>query len=193
MIRYKLTDQDCRTHGGFQWEPDVWREATGVGNQQCTDGVLHYYDSPRIAVLLNPGHARIAGPVLWELETDKELGHDGVKGWCKRARITLRLPLPELTTEQRIIFAIRAAMLVCFYPPWVKWAAGWLNGTDRTLESAYAALGGVMNPATCDAAEAAIHANDEMAALAANDVALGTWRGDVPAIRYQLNKIAEEL
>jgi len=62
MKRYKLTDQNLQTHGGYQWVVGEWHKATGDGKALCTDGWLHCYDSPELAVLLNPIHAGIENP-----------------------------------------------------------------------------------------------------------------------------------
>ena len=62
---YKITDKDIRTHNGYQWAVGKWHKAIGNGNDQCTDGVLHYYESPLLAVLLNPIHGNYSEIRLW--------------------------------------------------------------------------------------------------------------------------------
>ena len=45
----------------------------------------------------------------------------------------------SMTPEQRVRFAILCARQVYTEPDWTRWANAWLDGTDRTYESADAA------------------------------------------------------
>ena len=162
-MKYKLTNQNRCTHGGFRLPADgEWFSAAQCDAPpvQCTDTVLHHYAHPLLAVLFNPLHADIKTPRLFEIEIDEELGTDGLKGWCREQRIIRELPLPELTIEQRAAFAI-----YCAEPwadaGWLKWAANWMNGSDRSRESAWAAR------AAWAAAEAAARAAARAAERAA--------------------------
>jgi uncharacterized protein YjbI with pentapeptide repeats len=69
-------------------------------------------------------------------------------------------------------FAIRVAMKVYFAPAWVKWANGWLDGTDRSKGSATAAAAAadaaVAAAVTADAAADAYAAAAAAAAAAAD-------------------------
>ena len=139
MIVYKLTDQNLQTHGGYQWEPGVARETDGEGNL-CGPGWLHYYHDPLLAVLLNPIHADIEGPILWEAEAEGLHRDDrGLKGGCTRLTLLRRIELPQITTEQRVRFGILCAKVICDNPAWNAWADRWLDGSDRSQESAWAA------------------------------------------------------
>jgi len=84
MIVYKLTDQKMQTPGGYQWEHGVTRETDGSGDL-CGSGWLHYYHDPLLAVLLNPIHADIEDPILWEAEAEGLHRDDkGLKGGCTK-------------------------------------------------------------------------------------------------------------
>ena len=61
--RYKLTDRKMQTHCGYQWQIGQWHETSGEG-ELCTEGWLHCYTSPLLAVLHNPIHADIGDPIL---------------------------------------------------------------------------------------------------------------------------------
>jgi hypothetical protein len=89
-------------------------------------------------VLLNPIHANIKNPRLWEVECD-QVAHDVTKGGAKRMRLVRELPVPQVTMEQRVRFAILCAKEVCHDPQFVAWADGWLSGGDRSKEAAQAA------------------------------------------------------
>jgi len=139
MIVYKLTDQNLQTHGGYQWEPGVARETDGRGNL-CGPGWLHYYHDPLLAVLLNPIHACITNPILWEAEADGLHKDDrGLKGGCTRLTLMRQIELPQSTTEQRVRFGILCAKAVCNDRTWNRWADRWLDGSDRSVAAAEAA------------------------------------------------------
>ena len=163
MIVYKLTDQNLQTHGGYQWEPGVARETDGEGNL-CGPGWLHYYHDPLLAVLLNPIHADIEGPILWEAEAEGLHRDDkGLKGGCTRLTLIRQIDLPQITTEHRIRFAILCAKTVCNDPAWNRWADRWLDGSDRSVAAAEAAWAAERVAESAWAAEAA----DRAAAAAA--------------------------
>ena len=171
MIVYKLTDQNLQTHGGYQWEPGVARETDGNGDL-CGPGWLHYYHDPLLAVLLNPIHADIANPILWEAEADGLHRDDrGLKGGCTRLTLIRQVDLPQITTEQRVRFGILCAKAVCNDRAWSAWADRWLDGSDRSQESAWAAT-----EAAARAAEAAAWATEAAwAAEAAETAAWAAW------------------
>jgi hypothetical protein len=137
---YKLVTQDWLTLTGQRNETDwstlEWREATGTGDRPCTDAFIHYYHHPLIAVYSNPIHVAIPDPRLIEIEIDREHGNDGLKGWCKRARMVREIGVPQMTTAQRVRAAIYIAQTVCDDSAWHRWADDWLSGRDRSLEAA---------------------------------------------------------
>ena len=161
-IKYKLTDQNLRTYMGFRWVVGEWVEAPGKLNQSlCSDGWIHYYDDPLLAVFFNPIHADIDKPRLWEIEIDGETKVDATKGGARRGRLRTELPLPLISLSQRVEIAIRCALTVYSEPDFVIWAEKWLNGTNRTKAAAA--------QAAWRAKEAAEHfwSNDAWAAAAA--------------------------
>jgi len=158
MIVYKLTDQKMQTHGGCQWEPGVPRETDGSGSL-CGPGWLHYYHDPLLAVLLNPIHADIADPVLWEAEAEGLHKDDcGLKGGCTRLTLIRQVDLPQITTEQHVRFGILCAKAVCNDRAWSAWADRWLDGSDRSQAAAWAARAAWAAWAAARAAEAAARA-----------------------------------
>ena len=136
---YKLTDQDMRTHNGYQWALNEWHETSGVGDL-CGPGWLHAYDDPNLAILLNPIHANIPNPRLFQGAGEGQRRDDlGLKYGYARMILTTELPLPAYTTEQRVRFGIGCALSVYHEPSFVAWATGWLNNTDRSPAAAAAA------------------------------------------------------
>ncbi len=67
---YKLTTKDGLTRRGCENETH-WSEGTTHTAQDgtpelCTATVIHAYRTPLQAVLLNPAHANLKNPLLWE-------------------------------------------------------------------------------------------------------------------------------
>ena len=183
MIVYKLTDQKMQTYGGCQWEIGVSRETDGSGDL-CGPGWLHYYHDPLLAVLLNPIHACIEDPILWEAEADGPHKDDcGLKGGCTRLTLLRRIDLPQITTEQRIRFAILCAKAVCNEPAWNIWADRWLDGSDRSVEAAEAARAAAEAAAwaaetAAQAATRATRATRAAAETAAQAAAQAAWAAE---------------
>jgi hypothetical protein len=132
---YKLTDEQDRTRGGTQWGEGVTHEASGEG-ELCGPGWIHAYTDPLLAVLLNSIHANFRSPHLWEATGVVGKTDHGLKVGCTRLTTLRRVPLPEVTTEQRVRFGILCALAVCDEPGWRVWAERWLSGEDRTAEAA---------------------------------------------------------
>jgi hypothetical protein len=138
MIKlYKLTDKDGQTRGGMQWGPGVSHSGTGEG-ELCGWGWIHAYEHPLIAVLMNPIHAKFKNPRLWEAEGEIAIRDGQIKCGCKTLTVIREIPLPAITTEMRVRFAILCAKEVCADLSWNAWADRWLSGEDRSAEAAWA-------------------------------------------------------
>ena len=135
---YKLTDKNGRTHGGTQWGPGVTNGGTGEG-RLCGPGYIHAYEHPLLAVLLNPIHEDFRNPRMWEAEGEIALRDGQLKCGCISLTTLREIPVPKITTEQRVRFAILCAKSVCRDTGWNAWADAWLAGTNRTAEAAKAA------------------------------------------------------
>jgi hypothetical protein len=136
-IRYKLTTQNLTTYCGCQWTLNEWKETSGDG-ELCSSGWLHCYTNPLLAILLNPIHGYIENPRLFEIEVDgKFLTDNGLKEGWTRMRLVKELEISEISDVQRIAFAILCAKKICKEENWNGWANKWLNGEDRTRNSAY--------------------------------------------------------
>jgi hypothetical protein len=159
MKLYKLTDQNMQTYNGYQWELGVKRTATGSGTHPCSNGVLHAYTDPRLAVIFNRIHANIANPKLFIIETDDYIGSDGKKCWSKSQTLISNIPLPIITSEQLCEFAIRCAILVYKNPTYILWANQWLSGINRSADAADAAHAAATAHAAHAAAYASAHAD----------------------------------
>jgi len=159
---YKLTNLHSQTRSATQWGENVTHELpVRDAYQLCSKQVLHAYASPELAVLMDPIHAiLLPDAILWEAEGDIVV-NDGTKVGCTRLTTLKRIPIPAITLEQRVTFAIKCALHVYKGPSWVAWARAWLANTNR---DAYAA-------ATNAAAYAYAYAYADAAAYAAADAA----------------------
>ena len=143
---YKLTNGDGFTRAGqsnaLQWRVGVTHTATGKGTTLCTDGVLHAYKHPLLAVLLNPIHADFDAATmrLWRCEGEIVAREGQLKCGVKSLTVVEELPVPVVTTEQRVTFAILCAKEVCTDARWNTWADKWLSSEDRTEAAAEASL-----------------------------------------------------
>ena len=142
MIGYKLTTQDNRTRvdetNETLWGENVTHKALRDGGELCSDKWIHFYTHPLLAVYFNPIHANIANPKLWECEIEGTVKSEFDKSGCKKLTTLREIPLPVITTEQRIEIAIKCSLLVYEESGYVMWAEDWLSGKDRT-NAAYAA------------------------------------------------------
>lgn len=137
---YKLITRGRKTREGCPnetyWPIGEWREATGTGGL-CSDGMLHCYSDPCLALFLNCIHADINNPIVCEVETAGESRRDGqLKSGYKRMRVIRDLDIPEPTMEQRIMFAIWCGLLSYGSYDFTTWAEGWLNNRDRSAQAA---------------------------------------------------------
>jgi hypothetical protein len=163
MKAYKLTDEHGQTKDNTQWGPNVSHTATGDGKYLCSNGWIHFYTHPLLAVLMNPAHANFSKPRLWEAESSGEELHEQLKSGSKTLTTVRELPLPEVSDTQRIAFGILCAKEVCKDEVWNNWADKWLSGEDRTKASACAAAYAA-DAAADYAADAAADAADAAAA-----------------------------
>jgi len=170
QIRCKLTDQNLKTYNGFQWELGKKRVASGKG-ELCSSGWLHCYTHPLLAILLNPVHANIKNPRLFEIEVGGKMKTDnGLKeGWTGMALVK-EIEIPEISLTQKIAFGILCSLEVYKEESYVIWAKNWLNNVDRTDLAAARAARAAMDAVAADADWAA--ADTGRAAARAGDWAM---------------------
>jgi len=98
-ICYKLTTKTMRTRNNCQWKLGIWKETSGAG-PLCTNGWLHAYTDPNVAVLLNPIHAQVKESRLFQAEGMglKEIDFGRKVGYTK-LRLVKELSVPEVTAD----------------------------------------------------------------------------------------------
>ena len=141
---YKLTDEQGRTRAGedneLTWAVGVEHRTAGMGTRLCTADVIHAYEHPLIAVLMNPVHADFdpAKMRLFVAEGEIVAREGQLKCGVHALKIVEEIHVPVLTTEQRVKFAILCAKQVCKNATWNAWADKWLSSEDRTARAAWA-------------------------------------------------------
>ncbi len=110
---FKLTTRDGYTRKGYNnallWEVGKSHEITWPGNRLCTGDVIHAYTGVALALLLNPIHAGILNPRLFECRGAVVATDNGLKVGVKKLTVVRELPVPKVTNRQHVIFAILCA------------------------------------------------------------------------------------
>ena len=110
----KLTDEHGSSREGTLWAIGCTVEIPerDRGLRLCSAGLLHVYeaDSVHLPLMLNPRHAHIKGPVRAFEVSGHIVAREGqLKAGGHCFRVIRELPVPEITTEQRVLFAIMCA------------------------------------------------------------------------------------
>ena len=155
-----------QTFNGFQWKIGETKTTSGNSNELCNNQFLHYYHDPLLAILLNPVHANIDNPRLFEVEAEGiHLNDKGLQGGCTQLTLIRELELPKVTTLNRIAFGILCALEVYRETNFVEWANSWLIGENRNYNAAadraadtYDAANNADDARAADAADAAAYA-----------------------------------
>ncbi len=135
---YKLTDAQGRTRAGedneLTWAVGVTHKTAGTGTRLCSSDVIHAYEHPLLAVLLNPIHADFTSTTMRLFVAEGEVvARDGqLKCGVHALKVVEEIPVPTLTVEQRVKFAILCAKIVCKDVSWNTWADKWLSGENRS-------------------------------------------------------------
>ena len=167
MRKYKLTNQNMKTHNGFKWELNKKYkiDPAKTGTTLCSDQVFHFYDSPELAILLNSIHTDIGNPRLFQCTCD-QVTHDGLKGGAKWMMLKTEISIPKITINQKIAFGIYCAGRVYKDKNFRKWAKNWLANIDRSAQAASDAADAAAAHAAADAAHVAQAASDVAQAAA---------------------------
>jgi hypothetical protein len=170
---YKLTNQNNQTKNQTQWGEGVTHYGTGIG-PLCSEGWIYAYESPELAVLMNPIHANFNNPKLWIAEGEIRIS-DGTKCGCKSLTTLNEITLPSVNSIQRVAFGILCSLKVYQENSFVTWTKNWLSNKDRSKKSAAATANAVTYTASYDstiyAAIYAANAAVDSAIYAANAAA----------------------
>jgi hypothetical protein len=84
---------------------------------------------------MNPAHANIENPLLWECEGENLIEDDGTKQGYRTLTTIKRIEYTKPSRNQCIRFGILCAKQVFLDSTWNEWADKWLDGTDRTANA----------------------------------------------------------
>ena len=142
MKGIKLTTPDNTTYGNTKWGHNV-KHSISIkkrSDQECSSGVLHYYEDIHLALLINPAHANYDPMNIWACEIPKRVGTDGLKAWAWEITTVHRKKVPawyrdkKMRQRVQIRFALLCALAVNknnkTYMPKIKKA---VNSILRTL------------------------------------------------------------
>jgi hypothetical protein len=107
---------------------------------------------------MNPVHADIENPILWEGKGEGEAKFEPLKCGFRKFTTLKKIPLPEVTDVQKVAFGILCAKEVYKDSSWNQWADKWLSGEDRTEASAAAYAAADAAAYAANAARAAANA-----------------------------------
>jgi hypothetical protein len=138
MLHVKITDANGCTQNNTPWGVNVTHEITKPGNTLCSDEVFHGYPDAYTAVFFNPIHGNYAPATmrLWQAEGEP-VANDGTKLGFKKQTTLREIPIPAMTTKQRVTIAILCAKAVYKERSFTRWADRWLKNIDRTYLAAY--------------------------------------------------------
>ena len=173
---YKFTEGDWTTRNKTLWGPNVTHTASGQG-LICSAGYLHAYTDPLLAELFREIHVSFKKPILWVAEGTVVINDKGIKVGCSQLTTINTIDTPQISTEQRVRFAILCVKAIYKNKDWNDWADKWLAKTDRTYVRA------------ADAAHAATYADAAYAtyayaAYAAADAARAATYADATYATY---------
>lgn len=115
MKLYKLTDQSGNTQNKTNWIPKITHEKQPCGSPElCSAAVYHAYTNANLALLLNPIHADISNPRMFECSGDVVVSDWGKVGSFKMtSKKEMRLPDWHTNDETRkqvqVMFAVLCA------------------------------------------------------------------------------------
>ena len=133
MKLYKLTKQDGSTHNGYDYAGQLIHEKPYKENPSlCSTDVFHAYKNANLAFMLNPIHANIVSPRLFEIEGDI-VAEDWGKVGSFRQEVIKELPIPDWVRGKnankiRVYFAILCAESVFPSPQYAVVKSSLLSG-----------------------------------------------------------------
>jgi hypothetical protein len=106
-ILYKLTDKNGFTKGNTKWGENVNHKVKHKGYHLCSKELIHAYEHPFLAAALHICHVSYDGLQLWKAKTNcRKIITDGSKVGVKSLTTIHKIPLPTVTFNNKVIFAI---------------------------------------------------------------------------------------
>lgn len=133
MAKYILANLDNHTRRGSRLFPGNSSFSSQASNNIVAQNASEIGASPLVAIMLNPWHAQLDEAKMLELHfttTAFTASDPAIKMNVREVVV------PEITTDQKIIFALMVIAEVYRNDQFNQWAEKWINGSDRSAESA---------------------------------------------------------
>jgi len=133
MAKYILANSDNQTRRGSRLFPGSSSFSSQTSSNIVAQNASEIGPSPLVAILLNPWHAQLDEAKMLELQFTSaafSASDPTIKMDVREVR------MPEATTDQKIIFALMVIVEVYNNEQFNLWAENWINGSDRSAESA---------------------------------------------------------
>jgi hypothetical protein len=133
MAKYILADSANHTRRGSRIFPGHSTFSSQTPDNIVAQNASEIGTSPLVAIMLNPWHAQLEKPKMLELH----FASIAIDTSDPTIRMNVReVEVPETTTDQKIIFALMVVSEVYRNDQFNLWAEKWINGSDRSAESA---------------------------------------------------------
>ena len=129
-IMYLITDGDDKTLKNVLWTENCTNEQFENPNY-----LFSVYDDPILALMMNAAYEGFKNPHIWKVEGEKTLSF-GFRYECKKLKAIKRIEITEPTSIQRIAFSILCSIHLMKNQFYKIWAKNYLNGNNRTKETA---------------------------------------------------------
>ncbi|MEE8481990.1 MAG: hypothetical protein V3S12_01425 [Acidiferrobacterales bacterium] len=133
MAKYILADSDNRTRRGDYIFPSGSSFSSQSSSNIVSENASEIAATPLVAIMLNPWHAQLDNPKMLKMHFTTEL--DDTNDPIFRTNVC-EVPMPEATTDQKIIFALLVIKQVYKNTEFNQWAEKWITGSDRGAASA---------------------------------------------------------
>jgi len=133
MAKYILADSANRTRNGSRVFPGRSTFSSQASNNIVAQNASDIGASPLVAIMLNPWHAQLENPKMLELHFTSiaiDSSHPTIRMNVREVEV------PEITTDQKIIFALLTISEIYKNDQFNRWASAWISGSDRSAESA---------------------------------------------------------
>jgi hypothetical protein len=129
-IGYLVCDEGDKSFPNYKWEPGTTHEADNPN-------YIHFaYKDLAVATMVQPALESIANPRYWEVELGDPSHEDPFRIGAARCTAIKRHEPPEPSDMQRFNFAALMCLNYMKNENFMKWAVSYIDGTDRTPETA---------------------------------------------------------
>jgi len=138
MAKYILADSANHTRRGSRIFPGHSTFSSQTSNNIVAHNAAEIGASALVAIMLNPWHAQLEKSKMLELH----FASIAIDTSDPTIRMSVReVTVPEITTDQKITFALMVVSKVYSNDQFNQWAKKWIDGSDRSAESAGRLIG----------------------------------------------------